>query len=308
MHITKRQHYVWRYYLVQWTNSKSIDGDIYCCRKDKIFPTGLMNIAQEKYFYALIDITDTEALWIEKISLNGNEPELLKDMCLSWIKTYRLPFQEINSLKARGINEPESFDKIIKEGEEKLYCKIEETGKPHLESIYNEDLSFYENDDGKVDFNIFICEQYFRTKKRLESLNNSSNHGIDTQKLWPIFRHIFATKLAFTFTYRADKKFKIFLMHNNTTINFITGDQPVINRYATKELQGKHIDKLEFYYPVSPKTALLLTEKEYKEEELVINDIETVIELNDLLFFNSQEQVYGFSEVELNRYKTMTRN
>lgn len=89
MDITKRQHYVWRYYLAQWTNSKSIEGDIYCCRGDKIFQTGLINIAQEKYFYELVDITDTEALCIERISLNGNEPKFLKEICLSWIQTYR---------------------------------------------------------------------------------------------------------------------------------------------------------------------------------------------------------------------------
>ena len=102
---------------------------------------------------------------IERISLNGNEPKFLKEICLSWIQTYRLPYKTINALKACGINNPDLFDKILKEGEEKLYCKVEKIGKPYLERLYNEDLAFYEKDDEKADFNIFICEQYFRTKK-----------------------------------------------------------------------------------------------------------------------------------------------
>ena len=308
MDITKRQHYVWRYYLAQWTNSKSIEGDIYCCRGDKIFQTGLINIAQEKYFYELVDITDTEALCIERISLNGNEPKFLKEICLSWIQTYRLPYKTINALKACGINNPDLFDKILKEGEEKLYCKVEKIGKPYLERLYNEDLAFYEKDDEKADFNIFICEQYFRTKKRLESLNNSSSHGINVHKLWPVFRHIFATKLAFSLTYDANKKFKLFLIRNKTELNFITGDQPIINRYATKELQGKPIDNFELYYPITTKLALLLSEKNYSNNELYISSEIKVTELNDLIFYNSQEQVYAVTENELEKYKKLTRN
>ena len=62
MQITKRQHYVWRYYLAQWTDNRTVDGNLYCCRNDKIFQTGLMNIGQENYFYKFNEISDSEAL------------------------------------------------------------------------------------------------------------------------------------------------------------------------------------------------------------------------------------------------------
>lgn len=305
MQTTKKQHYVWRFYLKPWTDDNQ---SIACCRNDKIFRSNLMGIGQENYFYKFIEISDDEAWWIEKISLDGNEPDLLQKMCLSWVQTYRTPYKLINALRKMGIDTKSQFEKIINEGEEKLYCKSEEIGLPYFEKLYSEDLSFYDSIDGKSDFNIYICDQFFRTKKRQECLSNLQNRGINLQKLWPVFRHIFATKLAFTFTYSVDKKFNIFLLHNRTEINFITGDQPVINRYATKEFQGKPIDKFEFYYPLTPKLAILLTEKKYTPEELTIYDTSMIIELNDLIFYNSQEQIYGLSEIELERYKTMSRN
>lgn len=305
MQITKKQHYVWRFYLKPWTDSKET---IACCRNDKVFRSDLMGVGQENYFYKFVEISDTEAWWIEKIALNGNEPDLLKEMCINLINTYRAPFKTINALKKIGISNEEEFDKLIKQGEEKAYCATEKIGKPYLEKIYNEDLSFYNSVDDKAGFNIYLFEQYFRTKKRQEALINSSKHGIDAHKLWPVFRHIFATKLAFNLTYRTDKKFRLFLLHNNTEINFITGDQPVINRYATKQMQGKPIDQFEFYYPITPKLALLLTEKNYSNDELIISDENIITELNDLIFYNSQEQIYGFTENELEKYKSISRN
>ena len=73
-------------------------------------------------------------------------------------------------------------------------------------------------------------------------------------------------------------------------------------------MQGKPIDQFEFYYPITPKLALLLTEKNYSNDELIISDENIITELNDLIFYNSQEQIYGFTENELEKYKSISRN
>ena len=78
--------------------------------------------------------------------------------------------------------------------------------------------------------------------------------------------------------------------------------------YATKELQGKPIDNFELYYPITPKLALLLSEKNYSNNELYISSKIKVTELNDLIFYNSQEQVYAVTKNELEKYKKLTRN
>ena len=96
-------------------------------------------------------------------------------------------------------------------------------------------------------------------------------------------------------------------INNKTSVNFITGDQPIINRYSTKESQGKVLDKFEFYYPITPKLAILITDKDYKKNELEITDFSKIHYFNDLIFINSLEQVYATSQDELERYKEMPR-
>lgn len=73
-------------------------------------------------------------------------------------------------------------------------------------------------------------------------------------------------------------------------------------------MQGKPIDQFEFYYPITPKLASLLTEKNYSNDELIISDENIITELNDLIFYNSQEQVYAVTKNELDRYKNLARN
>ena len=51
------------------------------------------------------------------------------------------------------------------------------------------------------------------------------------------------------------------LIHNDLGMPFITGDQPVINTYAVNAINAQ-IDNVEFYYPVSPTLAILISDKE----------------------------------------------
>ena len=48
--------------------------------------------------------------------------------------------------------------------------------------------------------------------------------------------------------------------------------------------------------------------RKYTSEELNMTDEKYIIELNDLIFYNSQEQIYSSSEKELERYKKMVRD
>ena len=256
MQITKKQHYVWRFYLKPWCDKKTT---IACCRNQKVFRSDLMNIGQENYFYKIEEITDTEADLIETIFIDDNCPEELKKMERDLLSAYRLPYQAIRIMKTKyTVNESE-LEKILNEGEEKVFCKTEEIGQPYLEKLYKEDCSFYKNKDDKSIFNIFIAEQYFRTKRMQDALKRMPDYGIDFNKLRGPIRHIMAFKIAYALTYRSDKYYKLQLIKNKTKLNFITGDQPVINRYAIKEKQDQTIHEFELFYPITPKLAILRT-------------------------------------------------
>ena len=51
------------------------------------------------------------------------------------------------------------------------------------------------------------------------------------------------------------KRQQLVLLHNNTEVGFITGDQPVINLHGGN--RPKPPTKLSMYYPISPTAALI---------------------------------------------------
>ena len=90
MQVTKRQHYVWRYYLKQWTDNI---GNISCCRNGNVFSSDLTKIGVEKLFYQLIDISDYEASLVEALSIFSNLTNELKQMDKSWLDMNCTPCQ-----------------------------------------------------------------------------------------------------------------------------------------------------------------------------------------------------------------------
>src|ERR1700747_697482 len=83
--LKKRQHYVWRHYLKPWTN----EGGIWTYFKDldKIIKAGLMVVAQEKYFYELIDFTEAEEDFLKNY-IDYTCPEVLKPLNFDFLALF----------------------------------------------------------------------------------------------------------------------------------------------------------------------------------------------------------------------------
>jgi hypothetical protein len=84
--------------------------------------------------------------------------------------------------------------------------------------------------------------------------------GQDLTRVWDIMSLMFATNIGMGL-FLERKKRNLTLVHNNTEVPFITGDQPVINLHATGQVAP---ETLSFYYPISPTMALFLGEVEEK--------------------------------------------
>jgi hypothetical protein len=67
----KSQHYVWRNYLKPWTHNSTTKGKIWCGREKKIFNPSLINIAQENYFYKLIQMSSVEIKYIKTLPFHS---------------------------------------------------------------------------------------------------------------------------------------------------------------------------------------------------------------------------------------------
>jgi hypothetical protein len=286
-------------------NPWTIDDKIFCLRANKIFQPNLMRIGNERDFYRLKELTPEDIDFIYKLAIEPS-PILLKELHENLVKQFNIIFELKKIIKEQGIDNPElnkNIDEFENNLEENFHEKIEESAIKYLESILSGKTDFFYTDEGFINFTYFLCVQYMRTKKRKEtSLAIAKPPGnIDFEKIWNVLSHIYATNIGGSI-YQKKEDFQLILLENHSSIQFITGDQPVVNTYATGDLKNPP-DKLEFYYPLSPSIAILLTNKnKYGNENRRSIDLVEVTTYNEHIFKNCNDQIYAASAKSLEPY------
>lgn len=293
----KKQHYVWRHYLSPWAKNDQV----FCLSAGKVFLTNLMNVANENYFYKLKELSAKDIDLIKKLLIERT-PKLLQDLNTNWIRIFSIMYDFKSLYEKSGRSDPEferELQKQIVNLEEDLHTRIEQSAIPLLEMIYQEDSSFYDDDDRKAIFNYFIAVQYFRTNKIKKNITGQALGlpQIDLSRIWNVASHIFATNLGMSL-YREKELFKGILIRNHTAVPFITGDQPVINTYA--KYDEKTIlthEQLELYYPVRPDLALLITRRpDHYQNRILDIGLEEVSSFNRQIKDASDTQIYANQE------------
>ncbi|AEF82942.1 DUF4238 domain-containing protein [Leadbettera azotonutricia] len=257
----KLNHYVWQHYLKPWTDK---NGKIVCKNKGKLLVAGTKGFASENYFYKLQMLTIDDIQFIKKIFFNDMN-KIILEVDKQWLARF-LWANEIISIKDKieDSNILEEIDKLIKEFNEDIHTDIENNSIKYLNFLYKKDISFYNTDQGNIDFNIFLSEQYFRTKpmKEIMMKTHIEIKNVNYENCWNLVSHILAINLAATLSMQRNH-FKCVLLNNNTDIPFLTSDQPVVNIAADKNnLRKLTINEFEFYYPITPNLALLICLKE----------------------------------------------
>lgn len=289
----KKQHFVWRKYLRAWAENESI----YCLMNDKIFRSGLMGVGQERYFYKLKELTKAEIEFIKALIDQDNRP-LIRELNHGWIDFFNKVFEVKGFLDGRGISHPEAdkmLDVLVHNFEEDFHGKIESDSIKFLEKMYNKDISFYDDEDEIIEFLFFICQQYFRTQnidnKIKESLGSFKGFNIDA--MWAVLRHTSATNVGFSL-YQDRSKFRPVLIENVSKIPFVTGDQPILNTHAIGLSLEAIPTELEFYYPLTPALALLVTSNVGLNREKIISAGETEVTMyNEFIHSQAGIQVYS---------------
>ncbi len=270
----------------------------------KIFESNLMGIGQEKDFYKLRELNYDELAFITYFI--GKSREHLQHLHKDLVSQFNNIFSLRKEISAKGIHDQKLNDMLdiaIHNFEENLHTDIEGTAAKYIRSILEEDIRFYKTDKGCREFIYFLCVQYLRTKKIRESATNlSNNKTIDLGKISNIINHIAAVNMGWVF-YAERKFFKMILLKNTTTKELITGDQPVINTYGVIGESKIPLDNIELYYPVSPKLAILISEKEeYRDKHLRILSENDVTSYNNMIVKNSHSQVYAASRNALEEF------
>src|SRR5690348_9234011 len=102
----RRQHYVWQKYLEPWER----EGKLWCRRGDgSPFNTGTVNVAVERDFYALRNITEGDLEFVQKFAIEPIRNETLRSMNRGWIDT----FERIFKVDGYTRNHPKSTPELI---------------------------------------------------------------------------------------------------------------------------------------------------------------------------------------------------
>lgn len=290
MDVTKRSHFVWKYYLRSWADENSIFCSI--CGKSAV-KISLKKVANKRYFYEITPFNDYE----KDLLLSAIDKSLPKDIIenlVRYINSIDIRFKHQSFL---NVNLNHDFNRQL--GED-LMTADEKAFRPFIDNIKKENIDYCVSPDNIIVFYIYVAMQYMRTKRIFEDLKKGINENIDIQNIITPFRRIMSFNIA---NYFIQTKSKTLLLKNNTQQEFITSDQPVINTCVDYSILDKHTDKLEFYYPITPKIAILIT-NDIKYENISNIDLN----LNDVDFYNkkiikaSDLQVFSSTITGLDRY------
>jgi len=270
-----------------------------------------MGVANKRDFYKLRELNPEDVEFIKKLAIKPS-PKHLQKLHANLVKQFNFLFKLKSLIRYRGIDNQKLNDEIeeaVNNLEEDLHGRIESRAIGHINSILKGDVGFFNTDEGNMDFVYFLCVQYMRTKKIKSSVlaNVTSPKNIDLEKIWNVLSHIFATNMGWSL-YAERNNFHVVLLDNQSSMQFITGDQPVINTYATGDPKSPP-ETLEFYYPVSPVIGILVTEKGiHKGINRISVNAEEVSAYNEHIVRNAYDQIYASSEETLRRYRQLVND
>jgi hypothetical protein len=287
-----KQHHVWKSYLREWATKQQI----FCLQGERIFMSRLEDAATQRQFYKLQSLTAVDIAYIRKVWIETSPPdmrplheELLTMFAAGPLLRGNLP----DHLKANS-NITDFLDEGIVNMEEDYHSRLEAGAQPIFAAIRRKDISFYSDVKLAGQFIHFLCVQYFRTtgmKARIVS-SLKDNMNIDIGRCWNVMSHIMARNVGRSL-FLERKRRPIILLENQTSMPFITSDQPAVN-LLSEENQTKGPEYLSLYYPMSPTLGLLLDDPdaptEYSQGALSFAQVE---KLNKRIASGSYRHIFA---------------
>ena len=251
-----RQHHVCQTYLRGWAT----DDKIWVLQGELIHRAQLKDVAVQRHFYKLQPLTKEDreflAAWISK------SPEKSRKTHENFVTMFGLPATLRACMTDAEVSaNPELvalLDEQIINAEEDFHADIESRVAPQIEALRRGDVSFFSDKEIGAQFSHFLALQHFRTNAvRSRAIKRFLERaGMDISRSWNTLAHILASNVGLTF-YQERRLNPLVLLRNETSVPFITSDQPTVNLLGGTD-DDKGPEHLALYYPVTPNLAVLL--------------------------------------------------
>jgi hypothetical protein len=290
----KKQHYVFQSYLKPWSENEQI----WCLRNGESFSANLKGVACERFFYRSYPLTTEEQEFVTKVMIEvEGTSDALKGALQKFVEMYCLG-HKIKSGKTSGwtSEQERALDVLIETGAEDWLAVIESDFAPFLEQMREGKTEFYNDYKAAGVFIFGLCVQSARTKQVRETalrVIGPEVRGRNTLHMLSVIGHLVAIRLSFSL-FVDRESFKVQIVENESDTPFITTDQPVVNLHATPSLACEPPERLEFFYPLSPKRAMVFLEKG-SSVPLKIGGI-AVNNYNVIMAQHSHEQIFSHSK------------
>jgi Protein of unknown function (DUF4238) len=173
---------------------------------------------------------------------------------------------------------------------ESYHTGLEEKNQDFLRSLRVCNSDFCSDDKNCADFLYFLSNQYFRTARMRNAARSlrSPIPGHHHERTFPIEAHIYSTNVGASL-FATRRTNRIVFLRNETSIPFVAGDQPVVN-----VLNPHTTNDIEYYYPLTPRIAMILTVHpgKFPEGDLLPAEDE-VHAYNRLIYSLSDDQLYS---------------
>ncbi|WP_029201528.1 DUF4238 domain-containing protein [Oribacterium sp. NK2B42] len=341
--LKNNQHYVFQSYLKAWTDDRNELWECKRGREKIIRKGTKSTLSAFRTYELKDLNDDELQFWelcMDVFRLNDQNKQLIRNHINMYLTPFR-GRKIVDGLKAinpipKGHPDYQELERIfgslelnleeaIVNTDEDFFSDYENDGKKWFDRIMEGDLSFYypESDGAsspdyteRNDFITFICIQYFRTIEMrnvmTENIQNMITNSINLKDyvfdrtkvradhILPQYSWMFFIMISVGFTSR---NAHLTVLHNKTSLPFITCDQPVINLKSEK---GKELKEFVIFYPLSPDVAIIVNDESVHKEKVIDNKMiiddfnrKMIEHFDKYLISNKKEVLEGMREMYL---------
>jgi hypothetical protein len=191
---TRRQHHVWRSYLVAWATEKII----FCLQDGRIFSSNVSGVAVERDFHKLQELTSADINGVRW--LLGKAHPSAKRVQENFLTAFGFPGWLLSNPPPHMAGDAK-YEALLRHqlinAEEDWHARIESEMVPIITALRRRDASVYADDKRCIPFLHFLCLQSLRTKGVRDKVatRTSEVNGFSVARCWNILRHIFAVNV-----------------------------------------------------------------------------------------------------------------